>query len=180
VNCWLLPRTMLAVAGVTANEVSTGGITVRLEDPEIKPDVAMTIATPGLMPVATPVLVTLAMAGALEVHVTELVMVCLLPSLNVPVATNACVAPGRTEVEAGATAIDDKTGDPPVPLSDTVCGLLFAESLKVNVPDRAPAALGVNVTDTAQLAPAARVAGHAFTVKSLRLLLTELMVNEED
>ena len=43
----------------------------------------------------------------------------------------------------------------PVPLRLTVCGLLPALSVKASVPVAAPVAVGVNVTPTLQLAPAA-------------------------
>src|SRR5438270_12419178 len=45
----------------------------------------------------------------------------------------------------------------PVPVSDTFCGLLEAESVSVSVPVRVPPAVGVKVTLTVQLAPAARL-----------------------
>ena len=47
---------------------------------------------------------------------------------------------------------------PPVPLRLTVCGLFAALSVKVRVPVAAPVAVGVNVTPTVQLAPAAMLA----------------------
>jgi len=43
----------------------------------------------------------------------------------------------------------------PVPLRLTVCGLFPAPSVKVSVPVAAPVAVGVNVTPTLQVAPAA-------------------------
>jgi hypothetical protein len=48
--------------------------------------------------------------------------------------------------------------DPPVPVSETVCGLLGSESVRVSVPLRVPVAVGVKVTFTVQLPPAATVA----------------------
>src|SRR5262245_30025911 len=47
----------------------------------------------------------------------------------------------------------------PFPLSVTVCGLLAAVSVNVMVPVLAPAAVGVKVTFTVQLVPAARLLG---------------------
>ena len=46
-------------------------------------------------------------------------------------------------------------GATPVPVSDTVCGLPVALSVKVMVPGWLPVAVGVNVTLIVQLAPAA-------------------------
>lgn len=43
----------------------------------------------------------------------------------------------------------------PEPLSETVCGLLASESVSVRAPVRVPVAVGVKVTETEQLAPAA-------------------------
>ena len=48
--------------------------------------------------------------------------------------------------------------EPPVPESDTVCGLLGSESVSVRVPLRVPVAVGVKVTFTVQLPPAATLA----------------------
>ena len=47
----------------------------------------------------------------------------------------------------------------PVPDSDAVCGLPAAESVMVMAPDRVPAAVGVKVTLTVQLTPAAKLPG---------------------
>ena len=52
---------------------------------------------------------------------------------------------------------DSVTAELPVPLRLTFCGLFEALSVKVSVPLAAPVAVGVNVTPTAQLAPAARL-----------------------
>ena len=52
---------------------------------------------------------------------------------------------------------DSVTAALPVPLRLTFCGLFEALSVKVSVPLAAPVAVGVNVTPTAQLAPAARL-----------------------
>ncbi len=60
---------------------------------------------------------------------------------------------------AGVTAIETRAGAVPVPLSVTTCGLETPLSTIVRVPVRDPIALGVNDTEIAQLAPAARVAG---------------------
>ncbi len=45
----------------------------------------------------------------------------------------------------------------PVPMSGTLCGEPAAESLTSRVAVRTPAAVGVNVTATEQLAPAAKI-----------------------
>jgi hypothetical protein len=86
---------------------------------------------------------------------------------------------------AGESEIETKLAGAPVPVSETVCGLLVAESVKLKVPDRVPVALGENVTEAVQVAPAAKVAGvvgHvvAVTLKSARLLAMDLNVNADD
>lgn len=52
--------------------------------------------------------------------------------------------------------------DVPVPVNDTVCGLLGSESVSVSVPVRVPVAIGVKVTLTLQLAPAAMLVPQLF------------------
>lgn len=96
-------------------------------------------------------------------------------------AANCCVVPNAIEAGAGVTAIETKFAAAPAPLSETVWGLLLAESLKVRVPERVPIALGENVTETLQFAPPARVAGQAeLTPKSATLLVTEPIVSDAD
>ena len=48
----------------------------------------------------------------------------------------------------------------PVPESDSDCGLLLAESMKLRIALRVPAAVGLNTTLAEQLAAAARLAPH--------------------
>ena len=91
------------------------------------------------------------------------------------------MSPAATEEFAGVTAIEVRLGAAPVPLNGTVCGLLFALSLKVSVPLREPCAFGEKVTEAVQLAPAARLLGQVeVTVKSLGLLETLVTVNAVD
>jgi len=55
--------------------------------------------------------------------------------------------------------IETKPARVPEPDRPTVCGLVLALSVKVKVPVRAPKAVGVNVTEIVQVAPAANVLG---------------------
>jgi hypothetical protein len=77
--------------------------------------------------------------GRLLVRVAVLaalvVATATLPKANVAGETVACTSP--------------------VPVRETVCGLLLALSVMVRVPGLLPVALGVKVTLTVQLAPAA-------------------------
>ena len=79
---------------------------------------------------------------------------------------------------AGVTAIAVNCGVA-VPLSVTICGLLFAVSVIVRVPLRTPVAVGANATLMTQLAPAVRLAGQALVcVKSV--LVTMLPIVKAD
>ena len=66
-------------------EARVGAITVRFADPVICPALAMIAAVPRPVPDATPCvpreLLTVATAGFEELHVTELVKSCVLPSV---------------------------------------------------------------------------------------------------
>src|SRR5437868_14330879 len=64
----------------------------------------------------------------------------------------------------------------PVPVSDTFCGLLEAESVRVSVPVRVPPAVGVKVTLTVQLAPAARLLPQLLLCEKSPLVVMELNV----
>ena len=68
----------------------------------------------------------------------------------------------------------------PVPVRDTVCGVLLASSLKLSVAARVPTAFGENSTVAEHDAPAANllgVSGHDdVTVKSEALLATLVKV----
>lgn len=62
----------------------------------------------------------------------------------------------------------------PVPARLTVCGLFRAVSVNVSVPFSVPFTAGVNVTETAQLAPAARLAPHVL-LEIAKLALTPML-----
>ena len=76
------------------------------------------------------------------------------------------------EAGFGVTAMETKTAAVPLPLRETVCGLLLALSLTVNVPARLPRIEGSKVTEMVQLPPIASVPGNNGQVvvcwKSLR------------
>ena len=63
---------MEGLAGVTAIDTSTGAVTVRIVEPEMEPEVALTVVVPAVSEVARPAL-TVATAGALEDQVAVLV-----------------------------------------------------------------------------------------------------------
>lgn len=178
------PAAMLGMAGVTTTDTSVAAVTVTVVKPLIDPEVAVMVAEPTFAAVATPLEPMLTELLADEFQVTLLVRFCVLPSLYVPVAVNCCVVPLAREGFAGVTAIDTRFAAVPVPLRATVCGALLALSAKLSVPLRVFNAVGANITEAVQLAPAARVLGlkgHVVVyVKSARLLLMLVMVRGFD
>jgi hypothetical protein len=82
VNCWVVPLTMVGVAGVTATDTSVGaGVTAKVALAVIDPYAACTAVLPVETPVASPLLLTVAIAGLAELQVAELLRSCVLPSL---------------------------------------------------------------------------------------------------
>lgn len=81
VNCWLVPSAIEGFAGVTAIDTKVAGVTVRLLDPLIAPDVALMLAFPTATAFTSPVLETVAVAAEEELQVAVLVRSCVLPSL---------------------------------------------------------------------------------------------------
>jgi hypothetical protein len=81
VNCWLVPFTIDAVAGVTDKEESTGAVTVSVAEPLMAPDVAVMVAPPCAALVASPPLLTVAVAVDDDIHIAALVRFCVVPLL---------------------------------------------------------------------------------------------------
>jgi hypothetical protein len=71
------------------------------------------------------------------------------------------VAPTTVELKFKALG-ENVTARDPVPLKETVCGLVSAESVKVRVPVAEPSAVGVNVTLTVQVPEAATLVPQVF------------------
>ena len=61
--------------------VSTAGVTFTVAEPLMEPKVAVMVADATAMPVASPPLVTVAVAGLEELQATELVRLLVLPSV---------------------------------------------------------------------------------------------------
>jgi len=100
--------------------------------------------------------------GLTGVHVTGIVVpvqvtvtAWLKPPSGVMVTLKLPVLPFFTVTVAGAVTVKSQ----PVPVNDTVCGLPPALSVMVNVPVRAPTAVGANVTLIVHVPEAAKVAG---------------------
>jgi hypothetical protein len=109
VNCSICPVAIEGFAGVMANETSAAGLTVTPADPVMLPEVAVTFALPTLAASARPELLTVIVAGALEVQVTEAVKSFDEPLLNSPSALNCWEVPlGRVAPE-GVTVMEVRT-----------------------------------------------------------------------
>jgi hypothetical protein len=78
---------------------------------------------------------------------------------KVPIATSWTWFPTGTVGFIGEIDMAERPVSAPVPARLTVCGLVVVLSITVNVPVLVPRAVGVNVTETLQVAPAASVFG---------------------
>jgi hypothetical protein len=70
VNCWMLPAGTLGLSGVIAIEDKVALVTVRVVCPEILSEVALMVAEPAATVVASPLLLTVAVAVLDELQVT--------------------------------------------------------------------------------------------------------------
>jgi hypothetical protein len=109
-NCCVLPLVTDGFVGVTAIEARTGAVTVSVADPEIVPEVALIVAVPCPVPVASPELFSVATARLVEPQAALEVRSCVVLSVYVPVAVNCWVLPLGTDGFTGVTAIDTNAG----------------------------------------------------------------------
>jgi hypothetical protein len=86
-------------------KLNAGGSTVRVMLEDAPPWLARILVDPGETPVASPVLLIVATEVLEEVHVAVLVTSRVPPPANVPVATNDCFLPTKTDGEAGVMTI---------------------------------------------------------------------------
>src|SRR5882762_9349479 len=80
------------------------------------------------------------------------------PGFDRVTGCEALILPSACAVKVRADGAAFSTVAPPVPVSDTVCGLPEALSVMLRVPGRVPLAVGVKVTLTVQLEFAATLA----------------------
>jgi hypothetical protein len=106
VNCCVAPLAIDGFAGVTAIDCSVAAVTVSKVEPLMDDDVAVIVEFPTPAALARPEALIVAVVVVPEDQVTLDVRFCVVPSLNVPVAVNCCVAPLAIEGFAGVTAID--------------------------------------------------------------------------
>ena len=95
-----------AEVGETASEVSTAFVAVTVALEEMLPEVAEMVDEPTASAKAKPgvlLVFTETAVGLADVHWTEEVMSCVLPSVNVPTASSWAVVPIGSEVEDGDT-----------------------------------------------------------------------------
>jgi hypothetical protein len=83
-NCRVVPLAMLGLVGVIAMDTSVAGVTVRVVDPDMLPDVAVIVVDPVAAEVADPLepaaLLIAATSGLDELQVTAVVMSCVVLS----------------------------------------------------------------------------------------------------
>lgn len=83
-----------ALEGDTEIDVSVAELTFSGELPETPSKVAEMLAVPGAIALALPRAPTVATAGLSELQLESLVITCLVPSLNRPVAVKVNLVPG--------------------------------------------------------------------------------------
>ena len=133
-NCCVVPSGIVGMAGVTAIETRTAGVTLRVVEPTIDPEVAVTLVLPSATLVASPCPLTVAMVPFAVPQVVVLVRSRVLPSLYVPVAANCWVVPRANDGLRGVTAIDTSTGCPTLRVADAAIEPEFAVILAVPTP----------------------------------------------
>lgn len=139
-----MPSGIDGMAGVIAIETSVAGVTVNDVEPVTEPEEAEIVVEPTATLVALPPAAIVATPALEEFQVTDAVRSCVLPSVNVPVAVNACLVPSATDEFAGVTAIDTKAAGRMVKAAvlevmDPEEALMFAEP--VAMPDANPVIL---------------------------------------
>lgn len=113
VNCCDVPSGMDAFTGPTAMETGVALVTVRVALEETLPAVAVIVEAPADVPIVspgTPFTLMLATARFAEVHCTDAVSFCVLPSVKVPSAANCTVVPCAIDELAGETASETSVG----------------------------------------------------------------------
>src|SRR5205823_4152375 len=109
-NCCVVPFGMLGDDGVTSMLFRTAAVTVNFVDPFTLDtvSVAVIVVVPGAIAVASPsesfALETVATPASEDDHVTVVVTSDVVPSLNVPVATNCLVVAFGMEGVVGVTS----------------------------------------------------------------------------
>lgn len=133
VNCVNPPCSRSALAGDTVSEVGVA-MTVKVAVPTCPSNSATMVAVPGSSPVASPIVgdtsLMVATDAGEDVHKTDVVRSCVLPSANVPIATKATpvcwgmlAADGETRIDVSG---EDSTRIAESPLSEPSCAVMVA------------------------------------------------------
>src|SRR5271154_2212639 len=110
VNASSVPGAMVRPVGETEIDVTVAFVTSSVVVPLIVPKVAVMVAAGmGARPLASPPVPMGASVVLDEVHVTSVVKLCVLPSLNVPVAENCSVVFCAMAGLAGRMAIETRS-----------------------------------------------------------------------
>jgi hypothetical protein len=117
-------------------ESKAAGVTVRLVEPTIDPEVALIVVVPVLALWISPVALTVATLPVVELQVAVLVRSCVVPSLKVPVAVNCCEVPSAIEALPGVTVIEVRTAPVTVKVSVPVTDTKVAEIVTAPWPGR--------------------------------------------
>jgi len=145
-----VPFSILAPAGLTVIDTRWAVDTVSVVEPLTAPDAAVMVALPFATLVARPWLLIVATDADEDVQRTEVLMSCVLESLNVPVAANCLVVPTAMLELAGVTLIETSvaavTIRDAVPLTDPDVAVM------VVVPSLKPAATPLEVMLATELA----------------------------
>lgn len=121
--CWFAPGAIVAIGGKTLI-ATNGSCTANDVEPTSEPDVAEIMVVPALALVASPcepdVLLIVATVADEEIHVTNVVMFAVDPSVYSPVAVNCCEPPIGMDGLCGLTSIAAKIAFVTVRLPDPV------------------------------------------------------------
>jgi hypothetical protein len=142
------------------------GVTVKVVDPLIEPEVAVRVVDPAATPVASPLVVMVAAAGFDELQVAELVRLPVVPFEYVPVAVNCCMPPTGTDGLEGVTVIETKVGVDTVSAADPATAPEVA--VIVDVPAPTP------VANPAELMVATLVSEEVQTAEFVRFAVVPL------
>jgi hypothetical protein len=158
-----VPSAIDGLAGVTAIDTSTAGVTVNVVEPlmpapaSVAVIVVVPLATLVARPLLPPALLTVAVVSVPELHVTAAVRFCVVLSLKVPVAMNCCVVPRAIDGFVGVTAIDSSTAgvtvnvaEPSMPVSVSVAVIVVVPGAKLVARPLLPALLTAAVADISE------------------------------
>jgi hypothetical protein len=109
-NCWLVPLAIDALPGLTDNDTNTGAVTAKLAEPVMVPEVAVIVVVPGATLVAYPAAPIVATPETDDAQVADCVKSCVLPSVDVPTASNCCPAPSGIAAPLGVIVTETNVG----------------------------------------------------------------------